>query len=273
MNMRALKNIALISVVSTFPTLFSFEINGPVRSDTTIRPFGAISDTHCIYKRYLGYTSGQDLWVWPCDVGSANVNAAGKYQWNYNSTSGLVKSIGSEIKNPDQPFCWNIVDPSRAWTQRVKIDVCDENNANQKFDFIDGRIQARTGDPVLCVGWEVSRDADLKTPLITTKCFSNNFAEVADSPPPTTTEAPTTPYTGGPVTAELCSAKNHPDFGNNPLQVASFNIQIFGDTKVGKASVANTLVDIFNMFDLVAVQEIRDSDLSGIDTFMNTYRG
>lgn len=55
--------------------------------------------------------------------------------------------------------------------------------------------------------------------------------------------------------------------------MASFNIQIFGDAKVRKASVANTLVEIFNMFDLVAVQEIRDADLSGIDTFVNTYRG
>ena len=74
------------------------------------------------------------------------------------------------------------------------------------------------------------------------------------------------------LASELCSVKNHPQRGNDSLQIASFNIQIFGDTKVGKVPVSETLVEIFNMFDLVAVQEIRDADLSGINTFMNTYR-
>ena len=41
-------------------------------------------------------------------------------------------------------------------------------------------------------------------------------------------------------------------------RVATFNIQIFGKTKMSKPAVVEELVDIFQRYDLVAVQEIKD---------------
>lgn len=43
-------------------------------------------------------------------------------------------------------------------------------------------------------------------------------------------------------------------------RVASFNIKIFGDTKMGNQTVVTELVDIFQRYDLIAVQEIKDID-------------
>jgi len=41
-------------------------------------------------------------------------------------------------------------------------------------------------------------------------------------------------------------------------RIATFNIQIFGKTKMSKPLVVDELVDIFQRYDLVAVQEIKD---------------
>ncbi|MDC0557352.1 endonuclease/exonuclease/phosphatase family protein [Candidatus Poseidoniaceae archaeon] len=43
-------------------------------------------------------------------------------------------------------------------------------------------------------------------------------------------------------------------------RVASFNIRIFGDTKMSNGTVVAELVDIFQRYDMVAVQEIKDID-------------
>ena len=43
-------------------------------------------------------------------------------------------------------------------------------------------------------------------------------------------------------------------------RVASFNIKVFGDTKMSNATVVEELVDLFQHYDLVAVQEIKDID-------------
>ena len=43
-------------------------------------------------------------------------------------------------------------------------------------------------------------------------------------------------------------------------RVASFNIRIFGDTKMSNDTVVTELVDIFQRYDMVAVQEIKDID-------------
>lgn len=43
-------------------------------------------------------------------------------------------------------------------------------------------------------------------------------------------------------------------------RVASFNIRIFGDTKMSNQTVVAELVDIFQRYDMVAVQEIKDID-------------
>ena len=43
-------------------------------------------------------------------------------------------------------------------------------------------------------------------------------------------------------------------------KIATFNIQVFGKTKMGKPDVVSQLVDIVLQYDMVAVQEVKDID-------------
>ena len=43
------------------------------------------------------------------------------------------------------------------------------------------------------------------------------------------------------------------------IKIASFNIQIFGQSKASDQEVMNILVQIIRNFDIVAIQEIRDA--------------
>ena len=43
-------------------------------------------------------------------------------------------------------------------------------------------------------------------------------------------------------------------------RIASFNIKVFGDTKMSNAVVVAELVELFQAYDMVAVQEIKDID-------------
>ena len=43
-------------------------------------------------------------------------------------------------------------------------------------------------------------------------------------------------------------------------RIATFNIKVFGETKMGKPAVVEVLVDTILNYDLVAVQEIKDMD-------------
>jgi endonuclease/exonuclease/phosphatase family metal-dependent hydrolase len=56
---------------------------------------------------------------------------------------------------------------------------------------------------------------------------------------------------------------------SNVIKVAAFNIQIFGQTKLGKTQVVNTLAQIVRNFDVVLVQEIRDSSQTTAPTFLD----
>ena len=56
---------------------------------------------------------------------------------------------------------------------------------------------------------------------------------------------------------------------NGPtIRIASFNIQVFGNTKASKSYVMQELADIINQFDLVAIQEIRSKDEYLIPNFV-----
>jgi endonuclease/exonuclease/phosphatase family metal-dependent hydrolase len=46
---------------------------------------------------------------------------------------------------------------------------------------------------------------------------------------------------------------------SEPIKVAAFNIQVFGQSKRGKPEVMEVLVDVAREFDVMLVQEIRDS--------------
>ncbi|NWI62970.1 DNSL2 protein, partial [Todus mexicanus] len=52
------------------------------------------------------------------------------------------------------------------------------------------------------------------------------------------------------------------------LHVGAFNIQSFGDTKMSNEGVANVIVGILRRYDVVLVQEVRDSDLSAVTQLM-----
>ncbi|KFP46154.1 Deoxyribonuclease-1-like 2, partial [Cathartes aura] len=52
------------------------------------------------------------------------------------------------------------------------------------------------------------------------------------------------------------------------LRVGAFNIQAFGDTKMSNEGVAGIIVSILCRYDVVLVQEVRDSDLSAVTQLM-----
>merc|ERR1739848_607862 len=69
----------------------SLPFNGPVLSDGTIKPLTL--SNHCLYKRYLGFEYGHEIWLWSCN----SHHSSGKYQWNYDPQTGLIKIVGSEL--------------------------------------------------------------------------------------------------------------------------------------------------------------------------------
>ncbi|XP_005244154.2 deoxyribonuclease-1-like 2 [Falco peregrinus] len=52
------------------------------------------------------------------------------------------------------------------------------------------------------------------------------------------------------------------------LRVGAFNIQAFGDTKMSNKEVVDIIVSILRRYDVVLVQEVRDSDLSAVTELM-----
>ncbi len=71
--------------------------------------------------------------------------------------------------------------------------------------------------------------------------------------PPATVGTP--PQAAG-AQAQFASAARPAD----KLLMASFNIQVFGTSKMGKADVMSVIVHIIKQFDLVAIQEVRAQD-------------
>ena len=60
-----------------------------------------------------------------------------------------------------------------------------------------------------------------------------------------------------------------PSVANGPtLRIASFNIQVFGNTKASKPYVMQELADIVNQFDVVAIQEVRSKNEYLIPNFV-----
>jgi len=60
-----------------------------------------------------------------------------------------------------------------------------------------------------------------------------------------------------------------PSGNNRPLKFASFNIQIFGKRKMQQNDVVDVLVKILNRYDLVLIQEIRDSEEKWTQELLN----
>lgn len=60
---------------------------------------------------------------------------------------------------------------------------------------------------------------------------------------------------------------------NRPLKFASFNIQIFGKSKMQQDDVVDVLVKILLRYDLVLIQEIRDSEEKWTQELLNVLNG
>ena len=52
------------------------------------------------------------------------------------------------------------------------------------------------------------------------------------------------------------------------LTVASFNIQVFGKSKMGKPEAIKTIVDVVRRFDVIAIQELRSKEQTVIPQFV-----
>ncbi len=61
------------------------------------------------------------------------------------------------------------------------------------------------------------------------------------------------PNAGVTIPAQLASAQRP----NDKLLIASFNIQVFGESKLAKPDVVEILVQVVRQFDIVAIQEVR----------------
>ena len=60
---------------------------------------------------------------------------------------------------------------------------------------------------------------------------------------------------------------------SEPIKVAAFNIQIFGQSKRSKPEVMEVLVDVAREFDVMLVQEIRDSSGETAPTYLDLING
>ncbi len=60
---------------------------------------------------------------------------------------------------------------------------------------------------------------------------------------------------------------------SSPLRIASFNIQVFGQTKISNPSTLEILTRILSRYDLVFIQEIRDSENTAIYELLRQLQG
>ncbi|MCA9155656.1 MAG: endonuclease/exonuclease/phosphatase family protein [Planctomycetales bacterium] len=73
---------------------------------------------------------------------------------------------------------------------------------------------------------------------------------------------------GGVRPAARASAMLLPPRSFDALRIASFNIQVFGESKMQKPQVVSVLIDVVRRFDVVAIQELRAADQTLIPYFV-----
>ncbi|XP_056390893.1 deoxyribonuclease-1 [Hyla sarda] len=52
------------------------------------------------------------------------------------------------------------------------------------------------------------------------------------------------------------------------IKIGAFNIQSFGDSKMNNPEVSTVIMKILQRYDLILIQEVRDTDLSAVETMM-----
>ncbi|MBA7503859.1 Deoxyribonuclease [subsurface metagenome] len=67
-----------------------------------------------------------------------------------------------------------------------------------------------------------------------------------------------------------CVSTNNSDIQeSNYIKIASFNIQIFGQTKISRPEIMDTISEIIKRHDVVAIQEVRSKEQNVIPTLLN----
>ncbi len=99
-------------------------------------------------------------------------------------------------------------------------------------------------------------------------CIYNKTPIVIDNVPIITGKQPEPTGTTPSVTPTVSVIPSE-TVTNGTIKVAAFNIQIFGTTKAGKPEVMSILSKIIRNYDVIAVQEIRDSSQTALPMLMD----
>jgi len=83
--------------------------------------------------------------------------------------------------------------------------------------------------------------------------------------------APTNQYPAQYASQSSAAPLSRPLQGGPTIRIASFNIQVFGESKASKPYIMQTLAAIVRNFHIVAIQEIRTQDDYLIDNFLRQY--
>ncbi|WP_292464540.1 endonuclease/exonuclease/phosphatase family protein [Methanolobus sp.] len=103
---------------------------------------------------------------------------------------------------------------------------------------------------------------------LTFGCISDSSEFINESTP--STEVSTTNVTQfieAPITNETTDAQV--ETALETIRVGAFNVQVFGVTKASKPDVMTVLADIIRTYDVIAIQEIRDSSQTALPALVN----
>jgi endonuclease/exonuclease/phosphatase family metal-dependent hydrolase len=101
-------------------------------------------------------------------------------------------------------------------------------------------------------------------------CISQNNDFISEMVPITEQ-----PITNEPKLAETPSTNEHPEIqventsSFETIRIGAFNIQVFGTTKASKPEVMNVLANIVRTYDVIAIQEIRDSSQTALPALVD----
>ena len=104
--------------------------------------------------------------------------------------------------------------------------------------------------------------------------MQDNAALTRSAPPSVPTPAAPIPPSSAPVAAQAAAAPpTSPAAASgkpaDAITIGSFNIQVFGESKISKSQVVDVLVKVVRGFDVVAIQEVRAKSDSVIPQFVS----
>jgi len=103
---------------------------------------------------------------------------------------------------------------------------------------------------------------------LTLGCISQN-SEFVNGIIPITAQPPIneTPIIEAPINNETTEAEV--ETTHDTIRIGAFNVQVFGVTKASKPEVMNVLADIIRTYDVIAIQEIRDSSQTALPALVD----